>query len=297
MNIYVVILNYNGFEETSNCIESICSGSDKKLEIVIVDNCSPDGSGDRLRNMFTEHHFLQSGRNGGYGFGVNIGIRYALEQNAEAILVMNNDITVGPGFLEPMVDTLLSNERIGIVSPKVVYRHDPEKIYCAGGEVNYHTCSAVAKYQGNVSAEYGNIPRVIEFAEGCCLLVRSSVFRKIGLFPEQYFMYFEDIHFSFDVRKQYMIQYQPRSLIYHKSGAGTKWSAYTELYNYYYTRNRIIFFSRFQLLYVIYMILFSITVVFMKSLTVIFSSSLHRRARISALWRGLRDGIKIGLSW
>jgi GT2 family glycosyltransferase len=129
-------------------------------------------------------------------------------------------------------------------------------------------------------------------------MIRSEVLRKLGSFEEKFFMYFEDLEFSLRLNSHYRIVYVPESRVYHKVGAGTRWSSYTPLYSYYYTRNRLWYFKNESPLYRIYVVAFSIVNVIAKSMVIMFFSLLKSEngemttgKSLSALWRGLKDGL------
>ena len=290
--VFVVVLNWNGFEESRECVHSLLRAEYPNLHIVIVDNASADGSGRLLHSTFPDLHFVQSSENGGYAGGMNLGAAFALSKNAEYIILMNNDVVVTPGFVDPFIDIFGRNSNTGIVSPKVLYKDRKDCIYCAGARISYALCSGVSLFQGKKHDSFGNVEGPASMAEGSCLCVRASVFRAIGYFDPKYFMYFEDMDFSMRVNKKFGIIYTPKSIIYHKSGAGRGWLVHSQLYQYFYTRNRLWFFSRFGFLYRCYVLMFSSLVVLAKSARL----WMHREkvndfsSSVRALWKGLSHG-------
>lgn len=291
-SVYLVVLNWNGFEDTKQCIESLLSVNYENLHIIIVDNASTDGSGSLLRATFPDICFVQSKENGGYAGGMNIGISTALSKNAGFIVLMNNDLVVTSNFIHPFVEICEKDPSVGIVSPKVLYKDRKEYIYCAGGKISYLLCSGISMYQGKLHEKFGNDNRKTNMAEGSCLCVRASVFTSVGYFDTRYFMYFEDLDFSSRVDKKYGIMYTPASVVYHKSGAGHSWLLHTPLYQYYYTRNRMWFFSSSNFFYRCYVLVFSALVVVLKSMVMLMNRSKVSDFSSStrALWKGLLNG-------
>ena len=295
--IFVVILNFNGYVETKNCIESLKKSYYSNLKIVVVDNASFDNSIENLRKEFTDIQYIISIKNLGYAGGMNIGVKFALKNNADLILLTNNDVIFTTNFLKPLVD-VITKKNIGIVSPKSLYLDDKDTIYCAGANYSLLFCGGHNPYQGKPSNFYANKVRKITFAEGSCLLVKKDVFEKVGFIEEKYFMYFEDLDFSDKVRKYFEIYYVPDSIIYHKGGAGRNWEDYSPLYYFYNTRNRLIFFSHYNFFIKIYVLLFSILNVVAKSIVLLKTYYFHKNRRdnvkksINFLWSGMFDGLK-----
>ncbi len=298
-SIYIVILNYNGYEDTSKCIKSLKKISNTLFDIIIVDNNSTDNSLELLKEDFPGIIYLKSEVNLGYAGGMNLGIKYALDKNAEFILLSNNDIIFEENFLEPLLSTFEIDQNIGVVSPKVMYMHNKELIYCAGGEFKLFLCCGINKYQGKLDSEFGNNIGIISHAEGSCLLVKGEVFKKIGLLNEKYFMYFEDLDFSQRVRKQYKLFYNPKSKVFHKTGAGLSWRDYTPLYYYYYTRNRLLFTSGYNIFYKFYSLIFTFINSIAKSIILFWpyiikkNINAYNGVAIKNLWKGTFEGTKI----
>ena len=297
LKIYVVVLNWNNFEDTDKCIQSLIAINDQRIRILIVDNRSTDNSATLLKEKYKHIPILISYSNKGYAGGMNIGIKYALDNYADYIILSNNDIIYPDDFLSPMLELLQSNPSIGIVSPKVLYTNDRKTIYCAGADFKLFRGAGVAAFQGEDFSEYGNEVREISMAEGSCFLAKKEVFEKSGLFSEEFFMYFEDLEFSDRVRKYFKIYYTPKSIIYHKGGAGSSWRNHSPLYYYYYTRNRYLYFKKFNLAIKVYIVLYSLLVSLIKAFTISIEilskkSDGKNKERIKSLVRGNVDGLK-----
>lgn len=291
------MLNWNNFEDTDKCIKSLLAINDDRIKIVIVDNHSSDNSAMLLKQKYNELPLIISDFNKGYAGGMNIGIKYALENSADYIILSNNDIEYPDNFLGPMLELIQSNKSIGIVSPKVLYSNDRKKIYCAGADFKLLRGAGVAAFQGKEANKYANEIREITMAEGSCLLARKEVFEKAGLLNEEFFMYFEDLEFSDRVRKYFKIYFTPKSIIYHKGGAGSSWENHSPLYYYYYTRNRYLYFKNFNLTVKVYILFYSLIVSLIKGTTITktnFSKNNDGKnsERIKSLAKGNIDGIK-----
>jgi hypothetical protein len=261
------------------------------LRIVIVDNNSDDGSAAKLSARFPYTPFLRREFNGGYAAGNNDGIRHALQQGADYVLLINNDVVVEPDFLLPMVELAESNSEIGMVTCKAFFQSNRERIYCTAGYFSRWRCAGVSLPPRERDRE-----GEVSYISGCILLVKRKVFETAGLLDEKFFMYYEDVEFARRVRERYKLAYAPSGAVYHKSGAGDRWENYTETYLYYTTRNRFWAFRRESYLYQIYVFLFSILNVLGKAFVIIANPPAQRNRRtaskkLSALWRGLRDGV------
>jgi GT2 family glycosyltransferase len=132
--VTVVVLNWCDAPSTAACLASLRACTYPELSILLVDNGSPDGSGDELRDLFPDVGFLQTGENLGYTGGNNRGIRRALEEGADHVLVLNHDTLVEPGAVGLLVETAEAEERAGAVAPTIVRMNDPARIWYAGGD-------------------------------------------------------------------------------------------------------------------------------------------------------------------
>src|SRR6056297_688817 len=135
-SVYIVILNWNNFQETIDCVESCKKLTYSNFKILLVDNGSTDGSEDILKKEFPGIPLIQTGENLGYSGGNNAGIRHALEQGADYIWLLNNDTVVDPQCLAKMVQTAESSNQIGMVGSKIFYHHSPDILWYAGGEID-----------------------------------------------------------------------------------------------------------------------------------------------------------------
>ena len=292
--VWAVVLNYNGLRDTEMCIHSLRESGYLSLDIVVVDNASPDGSGDALARLFPEIPVLRPGRNGGYGAGNNAGIRFALARGAKYILVVNNDVVVQKGFLEPMVGMLERDAGIGVVNGKVFYLSEPGKLFSALGEFNRWMCTGLNVGRDAAGCRSTTLECDVDYVCGVLLLVRREVFETVGLLEESFFMYFEDVEFSRRVLKRYRLAYTARAIAYHKSGGGKGWKSYTELYLYYHTRNRLRVFRKESRTYRAYVAGFTIANAAAKA-AVIARNCVSDPAKMlrqwKALWRGLTDGL------
>ena len=243
----IVLLNYNSYEDTIDCINSLSNINYDNYCIVIIDNCSTDDSFAKLKKINSNKiYIIKSEFNGGWSSGNNLGIKKCLELNCEYILLLNNDTLVEKNFLEILIDFYEKNKICGIVSPKIMYNSNRKMIWFAGGSINFH--KFLADNIGNKEFdgdEFSNIHES-EYITGCAMLINKKIINDCGYLPEEYFMYLEDVDYSLQVKKHgYKLYVQPKSIIYHKVSASTggEDSPFTIKWM---TRNRWLFFKKYK---------------------------------------------------
>lgn len=292
--IAVIILNYNGFDDTRECIESVLVNK-ADLEIFLIDNASPDKSGERLHAAYPEIQYYQTGENAGYAKGNNYGITKALEQGFEYCLILNNDVVVEPGFYKPMLNIIDKDKTIGAVTCKVLYKHRPDMINAAGGHFSKLLCTGVNTGIGQRD-EGKSETRDIEFIPGMIILISREAIQKVGLMKEHFFLYFEDLEYSFRIGREFRMVYTSAAKIYHKSGGGMRGSDYTSTYLFYHTRNRIWLFREKGGIYYLYVLLYSLINCAAKTVIILINNKTFTETSIVSkklknLWNGYFAGI------
>jgi GT2 family glycosyltransferase len=210
------------------------------MTIVLVDNGSQDGSPHRLAHAFPEVQLLPQAANLGFAEGNNVGIRHALAQGAERILLLNNDTIVHPGFLEPLVAMLERVPEVGVVGPKIYCYPDRGTLWSAGGWIDWKQGCQFHLGGGERDRGQYDVESDVDYVSACCLLARREVFEGIGLLDARYFIYYEETAWSVRATAQgFRIRYVPGSRIWHKVSAAMKPSSPNSTY--YITRNRLLF--------------------------------------------------------
>jgi len=230
--VYIIILNYNGGQEIIECLQSCQKIHYPRFRILVVDNASADHSIAQIKKQFKEVAVIQNQENLGFAAGNNVGIKYALSQKADYVLLLNNDTVVSEDFLTKMVQLAEKETNIGIAVPKILYYQSNKLWEGWGKKIDY------IRGRVTVSTEEAiNQPQETIHATGCAMLIKRAVFEKIGFLSEDYFMYFEDIDFSLKARKAgFKIFYQPKAVIWHRFNRGT-----SLMNQYYWQRSRVIF--------------------------------------------------------
>lgn len=255
-NIFIVLINYNGQDNTIECLDNLRSISTEGfiLNTIVVDNLSKNKLIiDEVDYRKIKLSVIYNNVNSGFSGGCNIGIKKALEQGADYILLLNNDTLVHENFLVELFDFMEKKSEVGIVSPKIYfekgfefhkerYRNDElgKVFWYAGGKFDWK--NIIGQHVGVDQVDDGQFEESVpvDFATGCCVLIRKEMFKLVGFFDEKYFLYYEDADYSVRVlKKGYKIFYVPKSIIWHKN-AGSSGSG-SSLQDYYITRNRLYF--------------------------------------------------------
>lgn len=270
--IAIVILNWNGYEDTSECIISLQKITYDNYKIIVVDNGSRQEDYLLLKKNFPEIEVVRSESNLGFTGGNNLGIENAMTMNPDYFMLINNDTIVEPNFIQPLLDVFENEQNAGIVAPQINYFYEPKKIWTAGGKISRLRGSGFA-YSDRIESDIKPDNKYVTFVSGCCMLIKKEVFEKIGLFDENFFLYVEDADLCYRATNAgYKIIVNHHSKILHKVSSSTKENL-SLLPLYYVTRNRLYFakknFPNFFIFTVIY-IVFSMS---LKSIYWIFNNN------------------------
>ncbi len=256
LKIAIVSVNFNGERDTLELLEGLKKFqiSNFKFQIIVVDNGSSDNFVETASKKYPEIDILQNGINKGFSGGYNRGIEHGLLWGADYVLIINNDaLTPDKNLLSRLLETFSKDQSIGIVSPKIYFapgyefhkdRYKPEEkgkvVWFAGGKFDWNNVMSIHRGIDEVdNGEYGG-EMEMNFATGCCFLVKREVLEKVGMFDDNYFAYFEDSEFSRRVLDAgFKIYYNGDTSIYHKVSQTTEIGS--SLTDYYLTRNRLMF--------------------------------------------------------
>ena len=239
--VAVVILNYKVSDLAITAVRSVLKSSYENLKIYLVDNNSNDGIEMKIQE-FSEVTFIQSGSNLGYTGGNNIGIKKALEEGSDWVLLLNPDATVEKDTIEILVEKT-KKHNAHIANPKIYFAHS-KKIWFAGKF--FDRANVLGSHRGVDEEDTGKYDEEEELEDGtgCALLIKREVFEKIGFLDENYFLYYEESDFLYRARQAgFKIMYIPGSVVYHEnaksSGVGGP------LQDYFITRNRMLYASKY----------------------------------------------------
>ena len=288
--IAIVILNWNGLLDTLECLRSIQKIVYPNYMVVVIDNGSKGNDAEIIRKKFGNFVcVIQEEKNLGFAGGSNVGIRWALCSGAKYVLLLNNDTVVDPNFLTELVNISQNDTQIGIVGPKIYYYEQPNRIYSAGGRVNFWTGNAPRIGIREIDdGRFDNIEEV-DYVCGCALLIKEKTIKTIGLLSEIYFAYYEETEWCQKARKAgFKVVYVPKARIWHKSHY-TKTSSANALTIYYMTRNRFLFVKRNSnaLQFVVFNLFFLMT-----DLLIQMQNKLFMRPKLFVAYlKGIRDGV------
>jgi hypothetical protein len=241
----IILINWNGLEDTVECLESLRHIDYPNYRIVVVDNGSEHDEAVLLKQRFPETTLIANPKNEGFAKANNQGIEWALAQGADYVLLLNNDTVVDPDFLSILMAYAEAEPCVGIVGPLIRY-YGSERTWFAGGWINHLTgLLGLRGKRRNYRLYHGEPPREVDFIVGCALLVRREVIEKIGLLDEAYFAYYEDCDWCLRARRAgYGVRLVPQSVIEHKKSASSGFRGQDKLSSiqaYLWGRNGIIF--------------------------------------------------------
>ena len=249
--IWVVIVTFNEGEKVIECLKSLvkCDMSEgSELKILIVDNYSINNTITQIKNLKIKNlSVIKNKVNLGFAKAVNIGVKKALKNKADYILLLNPDTIVRKNFLTPLLETL-KRPKAGICGPKILFESisssKKAKIWSAGGKLDKVRFSGGLIGHNEEDQRQYNVKKSVDFISGTCMLIKKQVFEKIGFLAEDYFLYYEDVDFCFQARKAgYRVVYNPSSVIYH-FGSFTI-NKDSKIMQYYLARNRLLFLSKY----------------------------------------------------
>lgn len=263
MLVSIVILNWNRKSDTQECLASLARiKTSFKLEIIVVDNASTDGSRIEIRRLlkkisFNKKNFrselIKNKENLGFCGGNNIGIKHALNHGAEWVLLLNNDTLVDEDFLVNLIKEVQRDSKVGIACPKIYFapgyefkkevyssKDKGKVIWYAGGVIDWD--NVYGSNHGVDEVDEGQYDRVheVDFATGACMLISRCVLENVGYLDEKYFMYFEDSDLCQRAkREEFKVIYVPAAKVWHKVSQSSQIGG--SLNDYFITRNRLLF--------------------------------------------------------
>lgn len=234
--VSVVILNWNGKKHLLKCLASLKSITYKPVEVIVVDNNSSDDSVSAVKKNFPWVKIIANAENRGYSGGNNDGIAAS---RGEFVFILNNDTEVGKGFLEPLV-SVMNDPTVACVQPKLVYGDKRTMLNAVG---SYFTSTGFLYHYGyrkNTNTSQYNHRMTIYSAKGAAMMLRKSALSQVGLFDEDFFIYFEETDLCHRLwLAGFKVVYEPRSRIYHYEAVDTHREMKNSKIMYLSYRNRI----------------------------------------------------------
>ena len=296
--IAIIIINWNTYQLTYNCLKSLELCTYKNKTIFFVDNGSNDGSGDKIALEFPEINCINNQKNEGFTGANNKALKVILKQNFDYVLLLNNDTEVKPDFLSLMQTSMDSDNNLAATQPLILDFPNKNTIWNAGGSFNTFFGLSKTRYKGMMYKPNLKIDTLTEWISGCCILVKIAVVKEVGLLDNRFFAYFEDVDWSIRMTNLgYKLGVVPKSIIYHHSSGSTKRNNTTNEGNlspyahYLNVRNHIYLIKKHNFL-------FNSLGSWIYQIIKITSYSTYfilrgRFSKFKIVWCGLLDGIKI----
>jgi len=219
--VSIIVLNYNGGKFLVDAIASVLKSNYPNFEVILADNGSTDGSILRVKMLFKDSRLriIENRENLQYAAGNNMA---AAEARGEYIAFLNNDASVDPNWLRPLVDCLLSDSQVGACQSKLLQYYNRNLFDSAGG---FMTANGVGGNRGFDELDKGQYDRSeqIFVAKGAAMLARKTLFRKIGAFDPFYVALYEDVDLSWRMQLAgFKVVYVPQSVVYHVGRASSR---------------------------------------------------------------------------
>lgn len=260
-NVFLVILSYKGHKDTHELLNSLqkVKTDDFLMNVVVVDNCPSDQIKIDLKEFKDLNlHVIYNEKNLGFSGGNNVGIKYSAKNNADYIVVQNNDTLVDPEYIKELIKAAESNDQIGAVVPKIYFakgyefhkeRYRDEDIgkviWYGGGYIDWKNVLGNHKGVDEVDKGQYDNEEETELATGCCILIKRKIIDEVLGYDDRYFLYYEDADLSQRIQGVgYKLFYAPKAVIWHKNAQSTGGSG-SDLQDYFITRNRLLFGMRF----------------------------------------------------
>ena len=209
--VAVIVVNWKKYDITSSCIESILNSTNSNFKIILVDN---ESDNKKVKNFKyrDEIKIIQNKKNEGFSKANNIGIDYALKNNYDYTILINNDTIVEKNLIEVLLKTAQA-KNLSVVQP-LILKYNSKVIWNAGGRINYFFGNFITRKK--VGNSLNSSQELTEWLTGCCCLFKTKIFKEIGKLDESFFAYYEDVDFSLRLKKHgYKIGFTSKTHIYH----------------------------------------------------------------------------------
>ena len=290
--VAVIIVNWKKYDITSSCIESILNSTNSNFKIILIDNESDYKKVKKFR-FRKEIEIIQNKKNEGFSKANNIGIDYALKNNYDYTILINNDTIVDKNLIEVLLKKAQA-KNLSVVQPLILNSNSKE-IWNAGGRINYFFGNFITRKKlGN---SFDSCHELTEWLTGCCCLFKTKIFKEIGKLDERFFAYYEDIDFSLRLKKHgYKIGFTSKTQLYHlesfssisNNSKGGKLSPYVHYLN---IRNHILVLKKHSDLFNSFgVMLFQLFKIMSYCIYFIFRL---RFTKLNMVYKGLQDSFKI----
>lgn len=197
--VFAVVLNYRCAHQTIACVRALGRSDYSRLKVLVVDNCSADGSVAELTEALPAVELLCNRRNLGYGDGNNLGIRHALAAGAELIWVLTPDVRVEPDSLTRLVKLMQQDRRIGVCGPIV---HLGNR--CIVGSRLVERLGYLPRHEYRHESQSAGLPQAAatDYVDGCAIMLRRAAVEQVGLLRDDFFLYFDEAEYCLRARRR-----------------------------------------------------------------------------------------------
>ena len=294
-SVAVILVNWKKYTLTSKCIDSINKSIYKNFKIILIDNQYTEKYLMELKNKHKDIIIFKDKSNLGFTGANNIGISYALENDFDYIMLLNNDTEVEANFILPLIERLEENFFLAAVQPLILNYYSKNTIWNAGGKLN--------KFFGTTHTRLNNKelnPKLVfndftDWISGCCILIKSEIVKKTGLLDEKFFAYYEDVDWSIRMKGLgYELGFVKESIVYHHGSSSSKDNNKKEgnlsaKVHYFNIRNHILFLKKHKNLFNLFGIVF-FQVLKITSYTIYFLIR-FRFNKLSMIFKGIKHSL------
>ncbi len=246
MTLFVIILNWESAKETIQCIHSLNKSSFSDFIPLVVDNHSRDNSVQEIKSQFPHIEILETEKNQGYAGGNNVGMQAAFSKGADAVLILNNDTEVTEDFLENILKLAKESPSPCLIGGCPVLYSNPSILDHLGGIWNSEkACFDLVGYRAPLSSLSSFASLSLDYVCGCALYIDKEIFKKLGLFEERYFLFWEEADYCAKAKKKGIeIKVCMHAIVKHK--VSHSFTGYSALKTYFWWRNRFFWIKRNQ---------------------------------------------------
>jgi len=238
VRVTAVVVHWQDLADTLGCVESVQAAGDS-TGIIVVDNGSREPVGEALAGRA---RVLRSAENRGYAGGANLGVRAALDDGADVVLLLNDDVRLYPEATRAALAALGSDERIAVVGPKVLAREDPSRLWLAWGDVTWGQSLVALRGAGEPDGPRFGQSRDADWIAGCAMWIRRTALAGIGLFDETFFAYHEEVDWCARARRAgWRVLYCPAAVVTHTGRGAAGGATAVRIRKYFAARNSVLF--------------------------------------------------------
>lgn len=284
--VVAVVLNTNRCRDTLECLASLYRNTYPRLDVIVIDNASNDGSLEAIEQAYPQVRVIQLKQNLGYAGNNNIGIRLAVEQGADWVFVLNEDTVSASNCVETLVAVGMADSTIGMIGPMVYHFDEPAVIQSAGGMLTDDWSPYLIGLNESDCGQFAD-PHEVAWLSGCALLVKREVIEQLGTFDERLFIYWEETDWCLRAAEQnWKLMQVPAAKLWHK-GVQRNYQPSPSV-TYYFTRNKFLVLLKHKASARI------LATQFIQTLRTLTSWTVKPRWRAmrdhrDAMWQGLQD--------